>query len=206
MPKKITFLLSSIPPFLCLVFFPWILLHILFNPSCSSPIFTWNGRLHPDDPSHVQLKAMVVGDLHLGGPTTMWLDRARRDSFMKASFKRAFQILKPHALLILGDISDWGRKSTEEQWGLVMRRFKDMVKPFLGLPYHVIVGNHDIGDYYQGFVCWRVCNWRASTEFKVVYINTLQKYAGYAFFEHFKIFAFYITTQFSVECTCSSIL
>eukprot|EP00250_Pteridium_aquilinum_P018972 c24245_g1_i1 orf=226-1452(+) len=149
MPKKITFLLSSIPPFLCLVFFPWILLHILFNPSCSSPIFTWNGRLHPDDPSHVQLKAMVVGDLHLGGPTTMWLDRARRDSFMKASFKRAFQILKPHALLILGDISDWGRKSTEEQWGLVMRRFKDMVKPFLGLPYHVIVGNHDIGDYYQ---------------------------------------------------------
>lgn len=63
--------------------------------------------------------------------------------------QRASEMLKPHALLILGDISDWGRKSTEEQWGSVVQRFKDMAKPFLGLPYHVSAGNHDIGDYYQ---------------------------------------------------------
>lgn len=144
--QKYTFLLSYLLPFSFLAFFPWILLHFLSNPSCSSP---FNGGLHHTHTSHVQLKAMVVGDLHLGGPTTLWLDRARRDAFMKASFKRASEMLKPHALLILGDISDWGRKSTEEQWGSVVQRFKDMAKPFLGLPYHVSAGNHDIGDYYQ---------------------------------------------------------
>ena len=58
-------------------------------------------------------------------------------------------MLKPHTLLILGDLSDWGRKSTDEQWKSVVHRFVKVAKPFLGLPYHVSVGNHDIGDFYQ---------------------------------------------------------
>lgn len=79
----------------------------------------------------------------------MWVDRVRRDAFMKASFKRAFQTLQPHALLVLGDVSDWGRKSSKEEWQSVVRRFKDIAMPLLSLPHHVLPGNHDIGDYYQ---------------------------------------------------------
>ncbi|MCO5557992.1 hypothetical protein L7F22_011566 [Adiantum nelumboides] len=65
------------------------------------------------------------------------------------SVQRAFQTLKPHSLLVLGDISDWGRKSTKEQWHSLVLRFKDMTMPYLGLPFYVLPGNHDIGDYYQ---------------------------------------------------------
>ncbi|KAI5060383.1 hypothetical protein GOP47_0024803 [Adiantum capillus-veneris] len=149
MPRKPVFLLSYLS-LSFLVFVPWILLHFLSDPSCSpfSPVISASstGKARSD---HVQLKAMVVGDLHLGGATTLWLDRARRDAFMKASLKRAFQTLKPHSLLVLGDVSDWGRKSTKEQWHSVILRFKDMTMPFSGLPFHVLPGNHDVGDYYQ---------------------------------------------------------
>ena len=63
--------------------------------------------------------------------------------------QRAYIAIKPHTLLILGDLSDWGRKSTDEQWQSVVDRFLKIAKPFLGLPFHVSVGNHDIGDFYQ---------------------------------------------------------
>lgn len=133
-------------PLSALVFLPWILLHFLSSPSCSLISSSEEREIKG---ASVQLKAMVVGDLHLTGPRTIWLDRVRRDAFMKASFKRAYRVLKPHTLLVLGDISDWGRKSTEEQWKSVVDRFNDMAKPFLGLSYHVSAGNHDIGDFYQ---------------------------------------------------------
>jgi hypothetical protein len=63
--------------------------------------------------------------------------------------QRAYAAIKPHTLLILGDLSDWGRKSTDEQWKSVVDRFRKIAKPYLGLPFHVSVGNHDIGDFYQ---------------------------------------------------------
>ncbi|KAH7429594.1 hypothetical protein KP509_09G057800 [Ceratopteris richardii] len=143
--QKSVFRLSYLLPLLISAFAPWILLYFLANPSCMWPISNDEISKTHD----VNLRAMVVGDLHIGGPTTVWFDRMRRDAFMKASFKRAFEKLRPDMLLILGDLSDWGRKSSKEEWNSVILRFKDMMIYFKGSQYHVIPGNHDIGDYYQ---------------------------------------------------------
>lgn len=141
MPKFV--ILRKLGPLLIMVFLPWLLLQLLSNPSCTGPL------LNEHQKDNLQLAAMVVADLHLAGPMAAWADRVRRDSFMKSSLKSAYRMLKPHALLVLGDISDWGRKSTKQQWESVVQRFHDMLQPFLGLPIHVTVGNHDVGDFYQ---------------------------------------------------------
>lgn len=50
---------------------------------------------------------------------------------------------------MLGDVSDAGRKSSNEQWEEVVTRFQTLVRPFAGVPLQVVVGNHDVGDHHN---------------------------------------------------------
>ncbi|KAG5544347.1 hypothetical protein RHGRI_016933 [Rhododendron griersonianum] len=49
-------------------------------------------------------------------------------------------------LLILGDVSARGSKLTRSKWPSVLQQFRRLLGPFLGLPFHVILGDRDIGD------------------------------------------------------------
>lgn len=57
--------------------------------------------------------------------------------------------MKPDALIVLGDVSDAGRRSNNAQWSEVVSRFQSLVRPFTGNPIHVVVGNHDVGDHHD---------------------------------------------------------
>lgn len=57
--------------------------------------------------------------------------------------------LKPDALVVLGDVSDAGRKSNDAQWDAVVSRFWSVIGPFVKGPLQVVVGNHDVGDHHD---------------------------------------------------------
>lgn len=59
--------------------------------------------------------------------------------------QKSFQLLKPDMLLVLGDVSARGAKLTRSNWSSVIQQFYGMLGPFLGLPYHVLLGDRDIG-------------------------------------------------------------
>ena len=60
--------------------------------------------------------------------------------------QRSFGILKPDMLLVLGDLSAKGSELTRSGWSSVLKQFHRLLGPFLGLPFHVILGDSDIGD------------------------------------------------------------
>lgn len=107
---------------------------------------------------------MVVADLHLAGPHTVWVDRVRRESFMRSVFITAFRQLGPDALIVLGDVSDAGRKSSDGQWNAVVTRFWDLVRPFsqASIPIQIVVGNHDVGDHHDPGFSTRLPRFAAS--------------------------------------------
>ncbi|XP_058218271.1 uncharacterized protein LOC131329203 isoform X2 [Rhododendron vialii] len=45
-----------------------------------------------------------------------------------------------------GDVSARGSKLTRSKWPSVLQQFRRLLGPFLGLPFHVILGDRDIGD------------------------------------------------------------
>lgn len=49
-------------------------------------------------------------------------------------------------LIVLGDISARGSELTKTRWVSVIDQFERMVGPFLDLPFHVLLGDRDIGD------------------------------------------------------------
>jgi len=107
---------------------------------------------------------MVVADLHLAGPRTAWIDRVRRESFMRSTLRTAYHQLDPDALIVLGDLSDEGRKSSDAQWSAVVARFWDLVRPFsqAAVPIQIIVGNHDVGDHHDPGFSTRLPRFAAS--------------------------------------------
>lgn len=67
----------------------------------------------------------------------------------KVHLQKAYRRLNPDALVVLGDVSDAGRKSNDAQWNAVVARFWDMVRPFAAVPIQIVVGNHDVGDHHD---------------------------------------------------------
>lgn len=131
----------------------WLLAVLI---SMTGALLLWNQALlepscAPDStaPFAPSFKVVVVADLHLAGPRTAWVDRVRRESFMRTVFQKAYRRLNPDALVVLGDVSDAGRKSNDAQWNAVVARFWDMVRPFAAVPIQIVVGNHDVGDHHD---------------------------------------------------------
>lgn len=48
-------------------------------------------------------------------------------------------------MLVLGDVSARGAELTRNEWSSVLHQFHSLVGPFLALPFHVTLGDRDIG-------------------------------------------------------------
>eukprot|EP01018_Ginkgo_biloba_P038619 Gb_34856 [translate_table: standard] len=48
-------------------------------------------------------------------------------------------------LVVLGDVSANGWKSTNKQWLSVLHQFQTMIGPFIRVPLHIVVGDKDVG-------------------------------------------------------------
>lgn len=49
-------------------------------------------------------------------------------------------------LLVLGDVSAKGSELTRSKWLPVVDQFHQMLGPFLGLPFHALLGDRDVGE------------------------------------------------------------
>lgn len=91
------------------------------------------------------LKVMIVSNLLLLGSESGYFNFFFRDYYLSKFFKKSFELLKPDMLLVLGDVSARGAELTRSNWSSVIQQFESMLGPFLGLPYHVLLGDRDIG-------------------------------------------------------------
>jgi hypothetical protein len=139
----LTAMTSSLLWLLLCLLLPALLLNLVTFPSCSPAPTVGTPS------SSSSLKVAVVADLHLAGPGTHWFDRFRRESFLQSTFRKIYWKLKPDALVVLGDVSDAGRKSNDAQWDAVVSRFRSVIGPFVKGPLQVVVGNHDVGDHHD---------------------------------------------------------
>lgn len=60
--------------------------------------------------------------------------------------QKSFHSVNPDMLLVLGDVSAKGSELTRSNWLPVLNQFDQMLGPFLGLPFHVTLGDRDIGE------------------------------------------------------------
>ncbi|KAI7755020.1 hypothetical protein M8C21_020187 [Ambrosia artemisiifolia] len=49
-------------------------------------------------------------------------------------------------LVVLGDLSSQGSELSQRKWSYVVQEFHSLLGPFLDLPYHVVLGDRDIGE------------------------------------------------------------
>lgn len=101
-------------------------------------------HLHNDDDDD-DLKVMMVANLLLLGSEAGYFNLFFRDHYLSKFFKKSFEILKPDMLLVLGDVSARGSELSRSKWSSVIQQLHGMLDPFLGLPFHVILGDRDIG-------------------------------------------------------------
>ena len=58
-------------------------------------------------------------------------------------------------LVVLGDVSAKGWELTKPKWVSVIHQFDRVVGPFLDLPFHVVLGDRDLGLCGE-LGCWEV--------------------------------------------------
>lgn len=92
------------------------------------------------------LKVMMVANLLLLGSEASYVNTFFRDYYLSKFFKKSFEILKPDMLLVLGDVSARGAELSRSKWSSVLQQFHSLLGPFLGLPFHVVLGDRDIGE------------------------------------------------------------
>eukprot|EP00257_Ricinus_communis_P024005 XP_015584140.1 metallophosphoesterase 1 isoform X1 [Ricinus communis] len=92
------------------------------------------------------LKVMMVANLLLLGSKASFFDQYFRDYYMSKFFRKSFHSLKPDMLLVLGDLSAKGFELTKTKWVSILHQFHGILGPFLELPFHVVLGDRDIGE------------------------------------------------------------
>ncbi|KAI4339738.1 hypothetical protein MLD38_024647 [Melastoma candidum] len=117
-------------------------------PSCGLliPIGGHPRVVDPPEGSQQDLRVMLVGDLLLSGDDSSFLDSYFRDYYLSQFFRKSFQALKPDMLVFLGDVSARGWKLTRKQWVSVIRQFNRIIGAYVGIPFHVVLGDKDIGN------------------------------------------------------------
>ncbi|KAL6962664.1 hypothetical protein U1Q18_037623 [Sarracenia purpurea var. burkii] len=113
-------------------------------PSCE--VVPAREQKHVEEDQPDDLKVMMVANLLLLGSEAGYWNIFFRDYYLAKFFAKSFETLKPDMLLVLGDVSARGSKLTRSKWSSVIRQFHGLLGPFLGLPFHVILGDRDIGD------------------------------------------------------------
>ncbi|XP_059631406.1 uncharacterized protein LOC132274200 [Cornus florida] len=111
---------------------------------------------HPED-----LKVMIVADLLLLGSEAPYINIFFRDHYLSQFFRKSIEILKPDMLLVLGDVSARGSDLTRSEWSSVLHQFHGLLGPFFDHPFHVILGDRDIGEC--GALNTKSVNWIASS-------------------------------------------
>ncbi|KAK7255696.1 hypothetical protein RIF29_29115 [Crotalaria pallida] len=120
------------------------------SPSCKLLPTTPNNNntaqfgVNEEEPD--ELKVMLVAELLLLGSEAGYINHFFRDYYMSKFFRKSFESLKPDLLLVLGDVSAKGLKLTKSKWTSVLHQFYQMLGPFVGLPFHAILGDRDIGE------------------------------------------------------------
>lgn len=100
---------------------------------------------HSDySPTPTDVTVMLVADLLLLGSEAGYMNLIFRHSYMTKFFRKSLEKLNPDMLVVLGDISANGWKSTNKQWFSVLHQFQDMLGP-IGVPLYIVVGDRDIG-------------------------------------------------------------
>ncbi|RDX84067.1 Metallophosphoesterase 1, partial [Mucuna pruriens] len=103
------------------------------------------------DPQQDDLKVMMVADLLLSEANHFFEDYYMSKFFRVLSHflplykPKSFETLRPDLLLVLGDVSARGSELTRAKWASVLRRFYRVLGPFVGLPFHAVLGDRDIG-------------------------------------------------------------
>ncbi|KDP20225.1 hypothetical protein JCGZ_09857 [Jatropha curcas] len=92
------------------------------------------------------LKVMIVANLLLFASEAGFFNQYFRDYYMSKFFKKSFHSLKPDMLLVLGDISAKGFELNKTKWVSLLHQFHQMLGPFLELPFHVVLGDRDVGE------------------------------------------------------------
>ncbi|KAE8077343.1 hypothetical protein FH972_015915 [Carpinus fangiana] len=114
-------------------------------PSCKTvPSAAHLGQ--PAAESEEDLKVMMVANLLLLGSEAGFVNLYFRHYYMSKFFRKSFESVRPDMLLVLGDVSARGSELTRGKWVSVVHQFQGLLGPFLGLPYHVILGDRDVGD------------------------------------------------------------
>ncbi|KAK6940135.1 Calcineurin-like phosphoesterase domain, ApaH type, partial [Dillenia turbinata] len=99
---------------------------------------------YEEDPE--DLKVMMVANLLLLGSDATYWSFYFRHHYLSKFFKKSFVTIKPDMLLVLGDVSAKGVELTKSKWSSVFLQFQRMLGPFLGVPFHVILGDRDVGE------------------------------------------------------------
>ncbi|PNT48757.1 hypothetical protein POPTR_002G093800v4 [Populus trichocarpa] len=138
--------LLSLLLFLSLFFYE----HWISIPSCNIvPNTDLNQQEHDvveeENDNDEVLKVMLVANLLLLGSDTSFFNLYFRDYYMSKVFKKSFYSLKPDMLLVIGDVSARGSTLTRGKWVSVLHQFHGMLGPFIELPFHVVLGDMDVG-------------------------------------------------------------
>ncbi|XP_061967962.1 uncharacterized protein LOC133691463 isoform X3 [Populus nigra] len=138
--------LLSLLLFLSLFFYE----HWISIPSCNIvPNTDLNQQEHDvveeENDNDEVLKVMLVANLLLLGSDTSFFNLYFRDYYMSKVFKKSFYSLKPDMLLVMGDVSARGSTLTRGKWVSVLHQFHGMLGPFIELPFHVVLGDMDVG-------------------------------------------------------------
>ncbi|XP_034914967.1 uncharacterized protein [Populus alba] len=138
--------LLSLLLFLSLFFYE----HWISIPSCNIvPNTDLNQQEHDvveeENDNDEVLKVMLVANLLLLGSDTSFFNLYFRDYYMSKVFKKSFYSLKPDMLLVMGDVSARGSTLTRGKWVSVLHQFHGMIGPFIELPFHVVLGDMDVG-------------------------------------------------------------
>lgn len=105
---------------------------------------------HSDySPTPTDVTVMLVADLLLMGSEAGYMNLIFRHSYMTKFFRKSLEKLNPDMLVVLGDISANGWKSTNKQWFSVLHQFQDMLGPSIGVPLYIVVGDRDVGGCNQ---------------------------------------------------------
>eukprot|EP00899_Mesostigma_viride_P007727 jgi/Mesvir1/16956/Mv15806-RA.2 len=155
-------------PLVCSASSIWLgwLLHgaWLMSPSarCSWPTreAKEEGGAKPNRPAEethnrANLHVLLVSDLHLLGRRGSMLDKTIREWQLHATFQALVSVLRPDAVVVLGDLFDDGSYCGRHEWERHVATFRRMTRTPEGMPLEVVVGNHDVGDGMGG----RLCHW-----------------------------------------------
>ncbi|KAM7253262.1 hypothetical protein ACFE04_025880 [Oxalis oulophora] len=97
-------------------------------------------------PQPEDLKVMIVANLLLlGSSEHSLLNLYFRDYYLSKFFRKSYASLKPDMLLVLGDVSAKGSELTKSERLYVVDQFHEILGPLLSLPFHVVVGDRDVG-------------------------------------------------------------